>query len=59
MTEVKKTKLRKIVTRAMDDVRGLDERYPDPEDSKALADTLNGILEDALDKIIQLTDGNS
>lgn len=49
--EINKKKLRKIVSRAMEDVRGLDEKFANKEDAEELAEILNGILDDAVDKI--------
>jgi len=49
------TKVRKQISRAMEDVRGLDAKYPNEEDSKDLADTLNGILDDTLNKVLITT----
>ena len=52
--EVDKGKLTKIVSRAMEDVRGLDDKFPNEEDAEELAEILNGILDDAVEKIIKL-----
>tara|TARA_R100001086_G_scaffold51549_1_gene22997 strand:- start:699 stop:887 length:189 start_codon:yes stop_codon:yes gene_type:complete len=49
-----KLKIFKIITRAMDDVRGLDSKYPRKEDARLLARTLNEIAEDALEKIMRV-----
>lgn len=47
-----KKSIRKIVTRAMQDVRGLDEQFPNEEDAEELASILNGILDIAVDQIL-------
>jgi len=48
-----KLKITKAVSRAMEDTRGLDEKYPNEEDATELTETLNGILDFAVDKIIE------
>lgn len=49
-------KVRKLVSRAMEDMRGLDERYPDKEDATELAETLNELLEHTVTEIMIATD---
>ena len=38
----------------MQDTRGLDDKYPNEEDSIELAETLNGIADFAVDKIMKI-----
>lgn len=47
-----RTKVFKLISRAMEDTRGLDEKYPNESDAKELAETLNTICEYATDKIM-------
>lgn len=44
-------KIRKLISRAMEDVRGLDARYPEGDDAEGLVDALNGILENTVDEV--------
>ena len=46
------TRITKLVSRAIQDTRGLDDKYPNEEDSKQLADTLNSLLEHTTNEIL-------
>jgi hypothetical protein len=48
-------KITKLVSRAMEDTRGLDAKYSEEEDSQELADTLNAILDHTTDEILRIT----
>jgi len=49
-----KRKIFKLITRAMEDTRGLDDKYQNEEDAQILADTLNSIAMFSTDKIYEL-----
>ena len=46
--------IRRIVGRAMESVRGLDERYPKKKDADDLAEILNLELEFAVEQIMDM-----
>ena len=47
-----KLKVTKLVSRAMEDTRGLDYKYPNEEDAEDLADTLNSILDHTVKQLL-------
>jgi hypothetical protein len=50
-----KTKVQKLISRAMEDVRGLDQKYPNEEDAKQLASILNSILDHTTREVLLVT----
>ena len=50
-----KKRVTKLVSRAMEDVRGLDSKYPNEEDAKELSSALNSILDHTTNEVLIAT----